>query len=242
MSRPPLPEQDYIANSSTCSELRSSLSDLSTLSTSTTRCLDYTYYSLLSSLSTLRSDLASMHTLATSFSILSSHFTQASTSLSTETRQSIQSATANLDAQHQRITELEARMRDGRRRVNDLTLRLDAVKTRVEGVARADAARETSLGRRMKMLWGSMAMVLIVILALVVAKQNGVGVDVRGEDTMEVGEKGMFEKEVEALRNESAKRKLGRIKRNGTETWSSERERDERRVDMDRLWRRFDEL
>ena len=71
-------------------------------------------------------------------------------------------------------------MRDGRSKVNHLNLRLEAVKTKIDECAKRDVECETRLERRLKMLWGCLGFWMILLLGLVVVRQRGVGVDVRG--------------------------------------------------------------
>jgi len=107
--------------------------------------------------------------------------------MSKETELSIQYTNNNFDAQAQRIEDLEKRMQDGRTRVNNLSLRLDAVRTKVETSAKRDVEDENRLGRRLKMLWGCLGCWVIIFLVLIIARQRGIGVDIRTAGLVELG-------------------------------------------------------
>lgn len=72
-------------------------------------------------------------------------------------------------------------------RVNNLSMRLDAVRTKVESSTRRDVKNENRLGRRLKMLWGFLGFWMILGLVGVVVRQRGVGVDVRGAGLVDLG-------------------------------------------------------
>ena len=156
MSAYPLPPWALISNYYKCfadglstnRNLRTTLSALSTLSTNITRRLDYTYYSLLSSLSSLTSTIQELHKLSTSTTELSTRFKDESTSLNDGTTNQIQNATINFDAQARRIQDLENRIKVERTEANKLSLRLDAVRTKVESSASRDTEDERRIGRR----------------------------------------------------------------------------------------------
>ncbi|KAK0510906.1 hypothetical protein JMJ35_006458 [Cladonia borealis] len=95
------------------------LTNLSSLSTSTTRRLDYTYYSLLSSISSLHTTLSALHTLSLSLSTYTSTFISETTLLTTDLSSQITHQT--FEAQARRIGGLEERMRKGRERKEDLS-------------------------------------------------------------------------------------------------------------------------
>ena len=107
--------------------------------------------------------------------------------MSKETELSIQSTNNNFDAQAQRIEDLEKRMQDGRTRVDNLSLRLDAVRTKVETSAMRDIEDENRLGRRLKMLWGCLGCWVILFLVVIIARQRGIGVDIRAAGLVELG-------------------------------------------------------
>ena len=179
---------------STNRDLRTTLSTLSTLSTNVTRRLDYTYYSLLSSLSSLTSTIQELHKLSNSTTELSTRFKDESTSLSDDTTNQIQNTTTNFDAQARRIQDLENRIKVGRTEANNLSLRLDAVRTKVESSARRDTEDERRIGRRLKMLWGFLGFWIVLLMILIIVRQRGHGMDVKGGKSVELGNRTWDEK------------------------------------------------
>lgn len=148
----------------TDSELRSILADLSDLSTRTTRRLDYTYYSLLTSFSALRAGIHSLHGLARSTHLLERRFSQSTAELATETSKALRGADEGFERQKGRIEDLEARLLAGRSRVEGLGRRLDTVQGKVERSARRDGEER----RRAEGWWraGWLMMVSVGVLML----------------------------------------------------------------------------
>ena len=149
-------------------DLRSTLAQLSTLSTTTTRRLDYTYYSLLSSLSALRSGVASLHNLSTSTHHLSEKFTTQTEEITAENKATITNADENFARQAQRIEGLESRLQAGREKAGKLGQRLDVVRARVEHCAERDGEGRRRVRGFWRMGWvglvGCSLAVLVVVL------------------------------------------------------------------------------
>ena len=152
------------------SDLRSRLSRLSTLSTTTTRRLDYTYYSLLSSISSLTSSLSSLSSLSTQTSTLQAHFSSSSSSLTSEITTQISASNSSVD-QARRISQLENRIKEGRERVARLGERLDGVRDKVERSSLRDRESRRTIGRRLKMLWGTLGFLIGLFLILAATRQ-----------------------------------------------------------------------
>ena len=148
------------------SDLRTRLSTLSTLSTSTTRRLDYTYYSLLSSTSSLTSAISSLSSLSTQISTLQTHFTSSSSSLASEIATQTTSSSNSFDVQARRIYQLETRIKEGREKVGRLGERLDGVGEKVERSSLREKETRRIVGRRLKMLWGFLAFIAVLVLIL----------------------------------------------------------------------------
>lgn len=202
MSAYPLPPWALISNYYKCfadglstnRNLRTTLSALSTLSTNITRRLDYTYYSLLSSLSSLTSTIQELHKLSTSTTELSTRFKDESTSLNDGTTNQIQNATINFDAQARRIQDLENRIKVERTEANKLSLRLDAVRTKVESSASRDTEDERRIGRRLKVLWGFLGFWIVLLMILIILRQRGHGMEIKGGNLVELGNRTWDEK------------------------------------------------
>lgn len=86
----------------------------------------------------------------------------------------------NFDAQAERIKDLENRIKKGRLKANNLGMRLDAVRTRVEESKRRDEEGERMIGRRLRVLWGCCGVWIVLFMILIIVRQRGPGVDVRG--------------------------------------------------------------
>lgn len=128
-------------------------------------------------------------------------------------------------------------MRNGRTRVNNLSLRLDTVRTKVETSARRDVEDENRLGRRLKMLWGFLGFWIILLLVLVVARQRGMGNDVRSGELVELSDREgreFYKGRIEEERTEVMGRKGHEPK---TTRWESGNG-----VDAEATLRLFDEL
>ena len=199
---PPFPHGALVSNYYKCfadglstnRDLRTTLSTLSTLSTNVTRHLDYTYYSLLSSLSSLTSTIQELHNLSNSTTELSTRFKDESISLSDDTTNQIQNTTINFDAQARRIQDLENRIKVGRTEATNLSLRLNAVRTKVESSARRDTEDERRIGRRLKVLWGFLGFWIVLLMILIIVRQRAHGMDVKGGKLVELGNRTWDEK------------------------------------------------
>ena len=163
------------------SELRQSLHSLTTLSTTTTRRLDYTYYALLSHLSALTSTIADLRALSSSTATLLQVFKTESTDIAQEVTHQI-SAFDDFEAQSKRTKALRQRMEAGKEQVEALGQRLEKVRAKVEGWERVEGEWRVNVQRRVRMLWGFSGVVLgLVVLLLVIrhwprAREAGPGV------------------------------------------------------------------
>ncbi|KAL2037328.1 hypothetical protein N7G274_010017 [Stereocaulon virgatum] len=156
--------------------LLTTLTSLSNQSTTITRRLDYTYYSLLTSLSSLTSTLSELHKLSSSTTHLSHNFASESTSLASDISSQINSTATNFDAQADRIRDLENRIKKARLKANDLGMRLDAARTKVEDSKRRDEEGERTIGRRLRVLWGCCGVWIVLFMILIIVRQRGPGV------------------------------------------------------------------
>jgi len=152
------------------------------------------YYNLLSSLSSLSSSIARLHSLSGSTSELCEHFTSESDALDGETRASIGAAEEEFERQGRRIRELEQRMKDGSKRVDELGGRLDAVRGQTEACDHRDGEERRRIDRRLKLLWGFLVCLAVLMLGVMVIRQmpKGVGMEVdfaaRSKDTVMLSE------------------------------------------------------
>lgn len=150
--------------------LRKQLTSLSNLATSTTRNLDYTYYSLLSSLPSIAESLSLLSDLAAQSQTLLDEFTGSSIpSLTADISSQIATLQGNFDnLQSDRINSLESRMRVARERVIVLGERVENVKTRVEEWEQQERDGKRRGRRRASILWSVLGTLLSLFLILVI--------------------------------------------------------------------------
>lgn len=149
--------------------LRQTLQSLTTLSTTTTRRLDYTYYSLLEHISALHTLISSFATLSSATSQHHVHFSDSTSSLADTFNAQISGFDKTFGAQAERIGALETRLQEGRTRVGKLGQRLESVRARVEGWERGETEWQGRARRRLRMLWaGSGALLAIFVVLLLV--------------------------------------------------------------------------
>ena len=137
-------------------ELRTSLQSLSNLGTTTTRRLDYTYYSLLEKVSSLVSNIEDLRELSNTTTSLRQDFEIEARNLEKEIAGQV-SAFGNFDTQRVRIEGLEMRMKEGRAKVEELGGRLGKVRSGVEAWEKKEVEWQIRTSRRLRMLWGSIA-------------------------------------------------------------------------------------
>ncbi len=154
-------------------DLRNTLAQLSNLSGMTTRRLDTTYYSLLSSLSALRSGVESLHGLSRSTHQLSDKFVSQTDEVTTETATTIQRVKEQFQRQANRIEGLEARLQAGRVKVGGLSRRLDLVRERVEAAAEKDGEGRRRVREMWRMGWSCVAALLLVLFGIAIWQKGG---------------------------------------------------------------------
>ena len=161
---------EFLTNAlASCRHLRQTLQSLTKLSTTTTRRLDYTYYSTLEHLSVLATLTSSLATLSSTISQHQVHFSNLTSSLAQTFRTQISGFDKTFGVQAERIRALETRLQDGRTRVAKLDQRLETVRARVEGWERGEMEWQERARRRLRMLWagtGSMLAIFLVLLLI----------------------------------------------------------------------------
>lgn len=149
-------------------ELREILSNLTTLATSTTRRLDYTYYRFLEKTGALQSSLASFQDLTLLSSTLTTDFTQSTTSLETEISTSLKTFSSQRKTQEEQIAHLETRMRTATEKAASLNTRLDAVRDKILTWDRDETEWQAKISRRLRILWGVIGTLVLVFVALLI--------------------------------------------------------------------------
>lgn len=148
-------------------ELRTSLQSLSTLSTTTTRRLDITYYNLLQSLGTLVSTISSLQGLFHSTARLQQEFQEEADELEQDIDGQLEGF-HNFEGQQKRIEALQGRMQRKRKKLEELEKRLGLVRGRVGDWERREGEWQAKITRRLRILWGAIAVLVLFVIALLV--------------------------------------------------------------------------
>lgn len=139
--------------------------DLSTFSTEASRRLDDTYYSVLEKLGVLQSTVVALRELAGMSAEMNSTFDREARELAHEVESQL-NGFGGLADQQARIEALQGRVRRGRAKVAALSGRVDAVRDRIEGWERADAALQERSRRRLRAIWVVVSAVVLVLALL----------------------------------------------------------------------------
>ena len=149
------------------SGLKQSLADLNNFSTTMTRRLDETYYSVLERMSTLQNTIVALRDLAQSSHAICETFDKDARDLENDIIRQL-SAAGQFEEQQRRISTLQSRIRDGRDRIQALSSRVDVVQQRVEKWERADRAWQEKTRKRLKIIWSASTVVVLVVIAVVI--------------------------------------------------------------------------
>ncbi|KAG9231172.1 hypothetical protein BJ875DRAFT_487251 [Amylocarpus encephaloides] len=159
-------EEEREKGAQRATQVRTSLLDLHTLSNSTTRRLDNTYYTVLEKLSALQNTISSMKELTGMTKTLNEEFEQESEEIASEVNGHL-TGFGRFEEQERKITTLQERVKQGRDKVGTLGKRVHAVRERVEGWERAEFEWQEKTRKRMKMMWILMSAVAVVVVGLV---------------------------------------------------------------------------
>lgn len=160
--------------------LRAQLAQLSDVSTSTTRRLDYTYFNLLTSLSHLSAGVRQLHALAVKEGVLKEGFAKSVREVEGEVGGGVGKVSEALSSQAGRAEELQKRMVRGREKVVGLGGRLEKVRGQVEDAERRDGEGRKRVGRRWTICWVCGAFWVGLLAVVLVAKKwrhGGFGVE-----------------------------------------------------------------
>jgi len=156
------------------SGLKKSFFDLDTFTSTTTRQLDETYYSILEKLSLLQGTVVAMQALAGMSREVSDSFSQEARDLVADAETQLEGL-GGFDDQQKRITSLQGRISGGRERIVALSRRVDAVNDRIDSWERADREWQDRTRRRLKVIWLVMIVIVFVVLTLVFTAQYAPG-------------------------------------------------------------------
>lgn len=185
------------------SGIRKALASLAVFSTTTNRRLDDTYYVVLQKLTTLQNTILALKDLAQASSAASAGFIAESQSVLAEAQSQLD-ALGSFAEQESRVRALQDRVHGGREKIAALSGRVDVVRTRVERWERADRDWQERTRRRLKIVWGVVMGVALMLLVLywgarlyapeiegVVRELRDEAVEVRVRSGAKVGEVGL---------------------------------------------------
>ena len=152
------------------SGLEKSFTDLGAFSNSTAQRLDDVYYSVLEKTSNLQTAVVGLKELAEM-----SRGVQATFEL--DTKALVRDIGGQLDQfgrfeqQQNGIEILQARIRNGRSRITELSDRVEVVRSRIEGWERKDKEWQERTRRRLKAIWIFTLMIIFAVLGLLLGAQ-----------------------------------------------------------------------
>lgn len=152
-------------------QLRESLKSIEEVGMSSTRQLDDTYYAILEKASILRMTVASIQQLADESLKMHSNFKEETGNIERETTQNLESY-GNFEQQERRVNELVSQLQDSRTRTNKLNDRLESARLRVEAFEQQENARAAKQRVRLHILWTSVVAVLVLIVAIMLARNR----------------------------------------------------------------------
>lgn len=147
------------------SGFKKSLLDLSTFSATTTRHLDETYYNVLEKLTTLQNTIVALKELAHESTTANDNFVAEAHGVLAEAQSQLDDF-GDFDEQRSRVQALQTRVHGGRERIAALSARVDVVRQRVEKWERADREWQETTRRRLKIMWGVLLGMGVVLLAV----------------------------------------------------------------------------
>ncbi|KAH7328745.1 hypothetical protein B0I35DRAFT_418212 [Stachybotrys elegans] len=145
--------------------LKQSLEDLHTFSTSTSRQLDRTYFAVLEKMTTLQSTVMALKDLAESSQDIHGTFEKESRGLEHDIVTQL-SAVGRFEQQQTKIEGLQDRIHSGRTQMQSLSRRVDVVRERIEGWAKADAQWRERTRKRLKVIWIIASVIVLAMLLL----------------------------------------------------------------------------
>ena len=152
-------------------QLRESLQSVEEVGMSSTRQLDDTYYAILEKASILRSTVASIQQLADESRKMHSNFQVETGKIEKGTTNNLESY-GNFEQQEKRINELVGHLQGSRQKTTKLNDRLESARLRVEAVEQQENAREAKRRVRMHVAWTSAVAVLLLIVAIILARNR----------------------------------------------------------------------
>ncbi|KHN96328.1 uncharacterized protein MAM_05914 [Metarhizium album ARSEF 1941] len=147
--------------------LKQSLMDLNSLSTTMTKRLDDTYYSVLEKMSTLQHTVLALKDLAESSRDLCESFDKDARELENDIICQL-GAAGHFEEQQRRISTLQNRIQEGRDKIQALASRVEVVQARVESWEQADRRWQEKTRKRLKIIWSVTTVLALIIIAFMV--------------------------------------------------------------------------
>ncbi|KAG6313515.1 hypothetical protein E4U22_000890 [Claviceps purpurea] len=154
--------------------LKQSLLDLNSFSTTMTKRLDDTYYSVLERMSTLERTITSLQGLAQISHDICNTFDKQARDLESDIIRQL-SAAGRFDEKQARIAGLQKRIHEARDRVAALASRVDEVQRTVERWEQADKRWQERTRKRLKIIWSATTVLALIVLALVIGVKYASG-------------------------------------------------------------------
>lgn len=156
-------------------ELREKLQEISHQGMEITRRLDYGYYNLLEKVGNLGSVIQSFQSLSTQSGHIISNLESEVAKTDEHVRSKAEHLKSSFDHRGERVRALEERGKDAQRKAEDLGQRLERARGAVEKWEEHEMERQKVWGRFLARMWGSMGCLLVLIVALLVAKEVWLG-------------------------------------------------------------------
>lgn len=151
--------------------LKRSIVDLTTSTTKTSRRLDDAYRVLYDTLPYLQQTIVNLKELAVASKIMNEGFVAESRSMISEAQAQLD-AFGSFDEQQARVQALQDRVHSGKEKIASLSARVDVVRQRVEQWERADREWQERTRRRLKIVWGIVLAVGLVLVVLYVGART----------------------------------------------------------------------
>lgn len=162
------------------SELRASLKKVEELGMQNTRQLDDTYYSILEKAESMRNTLAEMQRLADESRNSRLQFEKDTQELDSSTDGTL-AAFGEFKTQEETIDGYVTRLADSKAKTERLNERLEGARTRVEAYEKGYREAQAKRRKQWHITWGSLAAVVVLMLALVIAQNyRHIGYQSRG--------------------------------------------------------------
>ncbi|KAK2591838.1 hypothetical protein QQS21_010477 [Conoideocrella luteorostrata] len=154
--------------------LKQSLADLNSFSTTMTKRLDDTYFSVLERMSTLQHTVMALKDLAHNSHDTCETFDKDSRDLESDIIRQL-SAAGHFEGQQRRMSTLRKRIYAARDTISTLALRVDVVQKRVERWEQADKRWQEKTRKRLKIIWSVGTIVALIVVAFVIGMNYASG-------------------------------------------------------------------